>query len=139
MPDVCDYRLHFILVSVVTPGSLHDYMAYQLSSLYACLEEDSVSLPEDVWIDADGVYFCSQRLLTPWPGRSLPAHKDCFGCWFSSARVTIEQAFGDWEVGYITAKIAQVRSKGITNLACVLQTKQRYFQTYGIGQRPQKM
>lgn len=126
-------------MSVVTPGSLHDYIAYQLSSLYACLEEGSVSLPGDVWIDADAVYVCSQRLLTPWPGRSLPAHKDRCSYWFSPARVTIEQAFGGWEVGYIAAKFAQDRKKGITNLACVLQTKKRYFRTNGIGQRPQKM
>lgn len=33
-------------------------------------------------------------LLTPWPGRGIPADKDAFNFWQSNSRITIECSFG---------------------------------------------
>jgi hypothetical protein len=46
------------------------------------------------WIPGDEAYICEGRMLTPWPGRSLPQEHDCFNYWLSSAKFYIEQAFG---------------------------------------------
>lgn len=94
MQALCDYKLRFQFVSLVTPGSSHDSMAFQLSLLHDLLQRDYDTLPPGFWIAADEAYVCTSKVLTPWPGRNIEASKDCFNYWLSSARITIEQAFG---------------------------------------------
>lgn len=124
MQGMCDHRLRFTFVSIVTPGSSHDSMAYQLSSLYEFLNKESGSLPDGMWVAGDAAYVCSSRLLTPWSGKNLPAHKDCFNYWLSSARVHIEQAFGvlvgRWGILWRSLRVSVDKASQIALVCCKL-------------------
>lgn len=89
MHAVCDDRFRFF-VSVNTPSSSHESMAYSLSSLCRKIKEGSVFLPKKYWVAADAAYVCSQRVPTPRQGKRLPIAKDSFNYWLSSERIKVE-------------------------------------------------
>lgn len=124
MQGVCDHRLRFLFMSVVTPGSSHDSMAYQLGSLYKKFEQTANFLPPLMWIAADAAYICSNRVLTPWPGKSLSTAKDCFNYWLSSARIHIEQAFGvlvgRWGILWKTLRVSLGKASQVCLVCCKL-------------------
>ena len=91
---MCDSFYTFTYVGCLAAGSTHDSTAYGITSLATFLAKPDNGLPKDYWVAADDAYTCSERLLTPWPGRKLSTAKDCFNYWQSSARIFIEQAFG---------------------------------------------
>jgi DDE superfamily endonuclease len=92
---MCDSDYRFTFASAVCPGSTHDSTAYAVSSMAGLLSRtgDDTLLPT-YWIAVDEAYVCGERIITPWPGRSLSQSRDCFNYWQSSARIHIEQAFG---------------------------------------------
>ena len=61
---------------------------------YTFLANPDNELHKDYLVAAEDAYTCSERLLTPWPGRRLSTAKDYFNYWQSSARILIEKAFG---------------------------------------------
>lgn len=69
-------------------------MAMQLSALYDLLQEDDGKIKKGNWVSADEAYFCTMKLLTPWPVRSSDAARDCFNYRVSSTQISIEHAFG---------------------------------------------
>jgi hypothetical protein len=92
---VCDSDSRFTFGSAMCPGSTHDSTAFAVSALSRLLgRTGDGTLLSGFWIAADEAYVCGERVITPWPGRSLPVEKDCFNYWHSSARIHIEQAFG---------------------------------------------
>jgi DDE superfamily endonuclease len=92
---VCDYNYRFTFASALCPGSTYDSVAFAASSFSTFLQKTpEVGLPHEYWIATDEAYCCSDRILTPWPGRALQIEKDCFNFWLSSARIVIEQSFG---------------------------------------------
>ena len=74
--------------------STHDSTAFALTRLASVLESSQDSLPAGYYIVGDDAYPCSNKILTPWPGKNLSVWKDSFNFWQSSARIHIEQAFG---------------------------------------------
>jgi hypothetical protein len=82
---MCDSRYCFTFASAIFPGSTHDSTAFAMSSLSRLLTSASELLP-GYWIAADDAYVCSERLITPWPGRNLSRSQDAFNYWQSSAR-----------------------------------------------------
>ncbi|CDF36756.1 unnamed protein product [Chondrus crispus] len=91
---ICDSFYRCTYVGCLAAGSTHDSTAYSITSLAALLAKSDSGLHQRYWVAADDAYTCSERLLTPWPGRGLSTAKDCFNYWQSSARIFIEQAFG---------------------------------------------
>jgi DDE superfamily endonuclease len=91
---MCDSQFIFRFASATTPGSTHDSVAFEMSSLSDLLRKDVGGLPHGYWIAADDADVCGKRVVTPWPGRNLSRSKDAFNYWQSSARIFIEQAFG---------------------------------------------
>jgi DDE superfamily endonuclease len=92
---ICDSKYRFMIASALCPGSTHDSVVFAVSSLSTFLQRSpNDGLPQGFFVAADEAYSCSDRVLTPWPGRGLPCEKDCFNFWLSSARIHIEQSFG---------------------------------------------
>lgn len=94
MQAMCDHLYRFIFVSLKTPSSSHDSMAFQVSALAEFLKRKENCLPLGRWVVCDNAYVCGEKLLAPWSGRQLSIYKDCFNFWLSFARIMIEQAFG---------------------------------------------
>ncbi|CAB1097923.1 unnamed protein product [Ectocarpus sp. CCAP 1310/34] len=83
-----DYR--FCAMSVISPGSTNDWVAWTRSSLAKAVAR----LPAGFHIIGDAAYPIGEKLLTPYPGRQLPAGEDSFNFHLSQLRVKIEQSFG---------------------------------------------
>jgi DDE superfamily endonuclease len=78
----CDYKSTF--ASALCSGSTHDSTAFAVSSLSTLLRrQDENFLLPSFWIAGDEAYVCEGRMVTPWPGRSLPQENDCFNYWLS--------------------------------------------------------
>jgi DDE superfamily endonuclease len=90
---MCDSRYCFTFASAICPGSAHDSTAFAILSLSE-LPSSISGLLSGYWVAADEAYVCSERLITPWPGRNLSRSEDAFNYWQFSARIHIEQAFG---------------------------------------------
>jgi hypothetical protein len=90
---MCDDRYVFTFAWTLCPGSTHDSTAFAMSSLSRLLSAPAGGLPAGYWIAADEAYVCSDRVMTPWPGRRLSVSQDAFNYWLSSARIHVEQAF----------------------------------------------
>ena len=83
-----DYR--FCSMSAITPGATNDWAAWNRSKLSRAVSR----LPKGYYILGDAAYPLSEKLLTPYPGKSLPAGEDTFNFHLSQLRVKIEQSFG---------------------------------------------
>lgn len=83
-----DYR--FCAMSAIAPGSTNDWVAWIRSSLAKAVSR----LPNGFHILGDAAYPISEKLLTPYPGKNLPAGEDAFNFYLSQLRVKIEQSFG---------------------------------------------
>ena len=83
-----DYR--FCAMSAISPGSTNDWVAWNRSSLAKAVAR----LPTGFHIIGDAAYPIGEKLLTPYPGRLLPAGEDSFNFHLSQLRVKIEQSFG---------------------------------------------
>jgi DDE superfamily endonuclease len=87
----CDFKFRFIHVSINSPGSTNDVVAYAESSL-----SDLVNvLPDGKYIVGDNAYINTNNLLTPYSGQQKhDVAKDTFNFYLSQCRIRIEQAFG---------------------------------------------
>jgi DDE superfamily endonuclease len=87
----CDSDCRFTHVSINSPGSTNDVIAYAESSLCEMVD----GLPDGKYIVADNAYINTNKLLTPYSGqqRADPS-KDTFNFYLSQCRIRIEQAFG---------------------------------------------
>ncbi|CAB1098416.1 unnamed protein product [Ectocarpus sp. CCAP 1310/34] len=83
-----DYR--FCAMSVTSPGSTNDWVAWNRSSLAKAVAR----LPAGCHIVGDAAYPIGQKLLTPYPERQLAAGKDSLNFHLGQLRVKIEQSFG---------------------------------------------
>jgi DDE superfamily endonuclease len=115
---VCDSKHRFMFASALCLGSTHDSVAFAASSFSTFLQRSpNDGLPQGFFIAADEAYSCSDRVLTPWPGRGLPCEKDCFNFWLSSARIHIEQSFGmlvgRWGIFWRLIRCSVVRASQI--------------------------
>jgi DDE superfamily endonuclease len=119
---MCDDRYVFTFASTLCPGSTHDSTAFAMSSLSRLLSVTSGGLPAGYWIAADEAYVCSDRVMTPWPGRRLSVSQDAFNYWLSSARIHVEQAFGilvaRWGILWRPLRVP-IDKSGQIILACV--------------------
>lgn len=73
-----DQQYIFTFLSCLSPVSTHDNTAYASSGLCKLLEGRGDGFLAGFWIDTDDGYTCMNRLLTPWPGKSLSVAKNCF-------------------------------------------------------------
>jgi hypothetical protein len=89
---MCDARYRFTMGSCKAAGSTHDSVAFGITHLSQVLANGG--LPAGFWVAGDDAYPASDSLLTPWPGKLLSEYEDGFNFWQSSARISIEQAFG---------------------------------------------
>ena len=91
---MCDANYRFLFFCSNSAGSTHDSTAFASTRLSLLLDEENGSLPKGYFIVGDEAYACTNKLLTPWPGRNLSIWKDAFNYWLSNARIHIEQTFG---------------------------------------------
>jgi hypothetical protein len=87
---VCDATRRFTFVAIDCPGSVHDSLAFSLSTLGKHIQR----LPEDYYILADAAYKAVPRCLTPYEGRGTTEAEKNFSFYQSSLRINIECAFG---------------------------------------------
>lgn len=87
---MCNADYRFCGVSIICPGSTNDWMAWNRSSLAKAVAR----LPSKFHIIGDAAYPISEKVLTPYPGKNLPAGEDAFNFYLSQLRVKIEQSFG---------------------------------------------
>lgn len=124
MQGLYDHRLRLRFVSVVTPGSSHDSIAYQLSNLDTMLDKNAEAYSSRFWIVVDSAYVCSRVTLTPRPRRSLPIDKGCFNYCLSSARITIWQAFGvlaaRWGILWRPWRVSLGKASQLVTVCCKL-------------------
>jgi DDE superfamily endonuclease len=120
---VCDFKYRFMFASALCPCYTRDSVAFAASSFSTFLyRSPNDGLPQGFFIAADEAYSCSDRVLTPWPGRGLPCEKDCFNFWLSSARIHIKQSFGmlvgRWGIFWRPSECSVVRASQII-LVCM--------------------
>ena len=81
-----------MFVSARQAGVTHDSNVFRASVLYDALIQNI--LPSSIRIAADDAYSNGGYILTPCSGPNLSQVKDSINFYFSSCRITIEQAFG---------------------------------------------
>ena len=104
---ICDHNYEFLWMSCRTPGSTHDATALACSDLGQHLKDPTHAVLQQViaeclCIAADEAYGDSELLATPWPGGGRGDEwRDAYNFYQSSARMHIEQAFGQlvWRWG----------------------------------------
>ena len=82
----------FSYVSIVSLGSVHDGIAWQLSTLGAYLKDGK--LPAPYFVVGDAAYSGSPSVLVPIAGSNLEAAPDSFNFHLSQLRINVECAFG---------------------------------------------
>ena len=97
-------NLMFLHVAIGYPGSLHDTQILRVSSLFGKTERNEMLAHPTKSIDgfngrplilSDSAYPSSIWQIKPFPFRqNLPQHQKVFNKHLSSARVTVERAFG---------------------------------------------
>ena len=85
-----DASYRFCSVSTIAPGNANDWSAWTRYSVAKATRR----LPDGHHIIGDGAYPISEKLLTPYPGKSLPKDQDSFNFRLRQLRVKIEQLFG---------------------------------------------
>jgi len=104
---ICDSNYEFLWMSCRAPGSSHDSTALACSDLGQELNDSAspliaLMIREGLCVTADEAYRDSDVLAVPWPGGGGgDLWKDGYNFYPSSARVHIEQAFGQlvWRWG----------------------------------------
>lgn len=104
---ICDSNYEFLWMSCRTPGSSHDSAALACSDFGQFLNNSSLPLiqmliAEGLCIAADEAYGDCELLAVPWPGGGGGnTWRDSYNFHQSSARIHIEQAFGQlvWRWG----------------------------------------
>eukprot|EP00961_Rhodomonas_salina_P041154 553907-Rhodomonas_salina.1 len=87
---MCDARRIFTFVAINCPASVHDSVAFSMSTLYQFLH----LLPEPFVILADAAYKSIPLCLTPFDGRGRTEDEKNFSFFQSSLRINVECAFG---------------------------------------------
>ncbi|KAK3920690.1 Putative nuclease [Frankliniella fusca] len=93
---VADCNLLFRDVYVGQPGSIHDSRVFRRSPLCAqLLNQPGQYLDNDQHILGDGAYILTDKVLTPFRNNgNLNEHQINYNCRHSSARSSVERAFG---------------------------------------------
>ena len=86
---VCDASRRFTFLAIDCPGSVHDSLAFSLSTLGKHVQH----LPLGYYILADAAYKAIPRCLTPYEGRGTTEAEKTFSFYQSSLRINIECAF----------------------------------------------
>ena len=86
----CDANYRVCSVSIIAPGAANDWSAWTRSSLARA----TMRLPDGYHNIGDAAYPTSEKILTPYPGKSLPEDQDSFNFHLCQLRVKIEQSFG---------------------------------------------
>jgi hypothetical protein len=89
----CDSNLKFHFWSAKSPGSTHDCIAWEYSTLYASVFARN-RLPAKYYAVGDEAFVNTNNFLCPFPGRNIGVYKDSFNYHLSSMRQCIERAFG---------------------------------------------
>lgn len=91
---MCNHIAHFTHCFVGYPGSVHDQRIFRLSELQEWLGNPE-KFPDDCHILGDAAYKLHQNVIVPYRdnGHLTPSQRNFNFC-HSSARVTIERAFG---------------------------------------------
>lgn len=91
MQAIADKKKRLRFVSIKTPGSTHDSVAWCVSKM-ATLMHDMKKLPTHYFIVADDAYAASEQLIVPYPGRGLPNDMDAFNFYQNSMRICVVYA-----------------------------------------------
>ena len=79
----CDATLKFHFFSGKSPGSTHDCIAWEYSSLYKSVFANK-RLPSEYFAIGDDAFVYTNNFLTPFPGRNIGLFKDSFNYHLSS-------------------------------------------------------
>ena len=90
MQAIADKKKRLRFVSIKTPGSTHDSVAWCVSKMATLMHD--MKLPTHYFIVADDAYAASEQLIVPYPGRGLPNDMDAFNFYQSSMRICVVYA-----------------------------------------------
>jgi hypothetical protein len=86
---ICDAHCRFSYVSIQTPGTTHDSLAFSLCDAYDLLIKSELSATLArlaYYIVVDQAYAVTHTMMGPWPGDNLDANKDTFNYYQSRTR-----------------------------------------------------
>ena len=83
---MCDSKRRFVWDNMKCPGSAHDATAWSCSG-FSLMAEKLAEL--GFWIAGDDAYPLSEWLITPFPGKGLPAYECNFNFYQSRLRISI--------------------------------------------------
>lgn len=91
---ICDHKCQFIHCYVGNVGSVHDQRVFRLSEIQSYLGDVS-KFPEDCHLVGDLAYKLHENFLTPYRDNGhMTERQRNYNFLHSSARITIERAFG---------------------------------------------
>ena len=77
-------------MSALCPGGQNDIVAYRKSGISDAQEHT----PAGYYLLGDAGHVCSDKLLTPYPGKGLDSELDAYNFFQSQLRIRVEQSFG---------------------------------------------
>jgi hypothetical protein len=129
---VCTHDLLFTSLYVGHVGCVHDSRVFRLSPVHNYLDNEDY-FPNDSHLVGDGAYTLHKNLMKPFRdnGHLTPRQKNFNFC-LSSARISIERAFGLWETRWRsirdclaitkTEKIPKyIMATGVLHNICILK------------------
>jgi len=101
-----DANRKFLDLSIRSPGSTNDNLAWSLSNTAHWIEEGGLTtltkdlafelfnLPNGFFVVGDNAYTCSDFLIVPYPGSDLSISQDSYNFYESQIRINVECTFG---------------------------------------------
>jgi hypothetical protein len=89
----CDANCKFLMWSGVSPGSTHDCIAWEMTTLYKEVFAKK-RLPKKYFNIGDDGFVNTNNFLTPLYGHSVTTYQDSYNYHLSAMRQCIERAFG---------------------------------------------
>jgi hypothetical protein len=89
----CDADCKFLMWSGIVPGSTHDCIAWEMTTLYKDVFSQK-RLPNKYFAIGDDGFVNTNNFLTPLCGNSVTTYQDSYNYHISAMRQCIERAFG---------------------------------------------
>lgn len=95
---VCTQKLLFTSVLAGNAGSVHDARVFRLSAVKNFIDNPQIYFPNDSHLVGDAAYAIHSQIMVPFKDNGhLTDKQKNFNFCLSSARISIERAFGLWK------------------------------------------
>lgn len=132
---LCDTNYRFTYVDIGSYGKASDSSIYKSSDLYQKMQQNTLSIPSDKPVSANGdplpfifigdeAFGLSTHMLRPYGGKNLPDKKKIFNYRLSRARRYIESASGiltnKWRIFHRPLDVKVENAENIIRACCTL-------------------